>query len=99
MGVLNFIAGLAEILLAIELVVVTLILAALCAGIWFGLRFAEKKAVVGLDKANEYIAKGRNYERKGLGMAVKPVIEIHAIGEQVGVTLTRVIARARNEAK
>jgi hypothetical protein len=97
MGVLNFLAGLAEIILAIELVVLLLVIAAVCAGIWFGLRFAEKKATPAFDKANEYIAKGRAYEQKGLRIAAKPVIMLHAFGEQVGVTLTRLIDQAREE--
>jgi len=97
-NVLNFLAGLATIVLAMELLVLVFLVAAVCGGIWFGLRFAEKKADPALDKVNSYIDQARGYERMGLRMAVKPLIILHAFGEMVGVTVTSLVNRAR-EAK
>ena len=95
MGALNFLAGLAAIVLAIELVVLVFILAAICAGVWYGLRFADRKATPAFNKVNEYVDRARGYERTGLRYAVKPFIALHVFGESVGVTLSDLIERSR----
>lgn len=96
MNVLNFIAGIAAIILGLELVIACLLAAALCGGIWFGLRFAEKKAMPLFDKVNGYMAKGRQIERMSLSYAVKPFIMAHALGAQIGITASTLAERTRD---
>lgn len=95
MGVLNFLAGLAAIILALELLVVTLLAAAVCGGIWYGLRIAQRKSPPLLARANGYIDKARAYERTGLRLLVKPVILANAYGVSAGTAILTLIERAR----
>jgi hypothetical protein len=95
MGVLNFIAGLAAVILTLELLVLTILIAAICVGVWYGLRFAERKAHPLFDKVNGYVEMARNYEHRGLRLLVKPVIVAHACGEQIGVTISSLLEQAR----
>lgn len=94
MGALDFIAGLAEIILALILLIATLLVAALCGGLWFGLRFTERKSGPALDKVNEYVGKARRFEKTGLGYAVKPVIAANSAGEAAGNAITALVRKA-----
>lgn len=96
MDALNFIGALAAILLLLELLVLLVVVAALCAGLGFGMRFVDKRSSPVLDKVNAYIEQARGYRRKGLRLAVKPIIAIHALGESLGVTVGTLIEQARN---
>ncbi|HEV3312191.1 MAG TPA: hypothetical protein VG815_16900 [Chloroflexota bacterium] len=95
MDALNLVAALAAVILGVELFVVTLLLAAICFGIWFGLRFAERKAQPAFDKIDGYVTQARAIERKALGFVVKPLIEAHAFGEMIGVTIAGLAERTR----
>lgn len=97
MGVLNFIAGLAAIVLAIELFILVLVIAAVCGGLWFGLRFAEKKASPAFAKVNGYVELARRYEKTALGIAVKPVIQAHEFGALIAGTLGSLVERAQGQ--
>jgi hypothetical protein len=96
MDVLNILAGLAAIVLSLELLLATILFAALCGGIWYGLRMAQKKSRPAYAKVHEFIAKGEELERKGLTRAVRPLIVVVAYGEQVGTTVSRLIERTQH---
>lgn len=95
MDTLNTLAGIAAIILSLELLLATILFAALCAGIWFGLRLAQKKSRPAYEKVHQLIAKGEDLERKGLTRAVRPLIVATAYGEQIGTTVSRLIERTR----
>jgi len=96
--VLNFMAGLAEIVLAIELVFVVFVLAAICAGIWFGLSKAESKGIEpGFAKLNEYLSRGAELRHKGIRTAMTPLIALVSFGEVVSVTVRSLVARAKSQ--
>lgn len=95
MDVLNALAGIAAIILALELLTATVLFAALCGGIGYGLRLARKKSGVGYAKVHELIATGEEYERKGLTRLVTPVIVVASYGEQVGTTVSHLIDRTK----
>lgn len=93
MGVLNFIAGLAAIILAFELLIATLLFAALCGGLWFGLNLGNKKLSPLFVKANTFIEKGQQKERKGLRVALTPLIKASAVGTSVAASVTYLRSR------
>jgi hypothetical protein len=95
--VLNAIAGVAAIILALELLIVVVLFAALCVGAWYGLRMGQRQVQPGFVKVNDYVAQGRAIERKALGIIAKPFIVAHSFGEIVGVTVTTVVARTREK--
>lgn len=95
MDVLNVIAAIAAVILSLELLVATILFAALCGGIWYGLHLAQKKSGPAYAKVHELIAKGEDLERKGLTKAVRPLIVAAAYGEQIGTTVSRLIDRTR----
>ena len=96
MDFLNILAGLAAILLGFELLVVVLIIAAVCGGIWFGLLKGDQKASIGFAKLHRYLEQVRNYERLGLRTAVKPVILLYGLAEAVAVTVQRLVEHAQD---
>jgi len=94
-GVLNFIAGLATIILALELLIATLLFAAVCGGLWFGLNFGDRKLQPLLVKLNGYIAKGESLERQGLSKALRPLIAASSFGASIAATVSELGARTR----
>ena len=96
MGVLDLLAGIAAVILALELFVVTVIFAAACAGVWFGLRFAQKKTDPSIQKLNGYIDKYRPYERRGLGYLALPIMLARQWGTRIGVTVSGLFDEARS---
>lgn len=95
MGVLDFIAGVAAIILAIELFVAMVLFAGICGAIWFGLRLAQKKTDPGIQKLNGYIDRYRPYERRGLGYLALPVILAYQWAARIGATVTSLFDEAR----
>jgi hypothetical protein len=95
MDILNFFADLAEVILTIELLLLILVIAAVCAGVAFGVWWAESRVNPLFARLNGYISQGQDYERTGLRMAVKPLIAIHTVGECVAVTLRTLRDSAR----
>jgi hypothetical protein len=98
MGFLNFLAGLAEIYLAIMVVIVALLFLGLCAGLAWGLRYVEGKSNQAVGKIDYYVAQGRRWERKGLTIAFKPFIEAHVLGASAAGVFGQLLACVRERA-
>lgn len=95
MGALNFIAGLAAVILVLELLAVTILGAALCGGVWYGLRLVKRKSHSAFDKVNGYVDKTRVVEHGALRYVVAPVIVAHSLGENIGVTVSKLVKQVR----
>ncbi len=94
MGVLNLLASIAVIVLALELLVAVLLFAAVCGGLWFGLRLGQKKSSTLFAKLDGYVGMAREQERRVLGYAALPFIQGTALGEMVLTIVRSLYSRA-----
>jgi hypothetical protein len=93
MSILNFIAGIAAIILALEVLVVAILFMGIATGLWFGLRFGQRRMGRSFSKVNTALSQATAIERKGLALAVQPFIQATATGQAITATVKRLLTR------